>query len=230
MEKYEDIPIVIIGWNNLFFVQKFIEQIRKLPHPIIIFDNNSEYEPLLQYYIRLRNELPGRVTIHLLDKNYGHLVFLKFHHFLPKIYVITDADLELNPNMPVNVVEHMLSISNRHKIAKLGLALDITEGDKFIKGSYGHLVYHIESGYYKHRIEDPEYELYDAPTDTTFSLINNNYNTISYRVAGIFTAKHLPWYDNYLRDNIPKDELRIWIRNNISSSILRFIDPESLLL
>jgi hypothetical protein len=57
--------------------------------------------------------------------------------------------------------------------------------------------------------------------DTTFCLINYNYlkeNKI--RIAGDFTAKHLPWYKNFLKNNIPEDELEYWKDGNNSSSIL----------
>ena len=225
------IPICIIAWNKLFFVRRFIDQIRILPNPIVILDNHSSYQPLLDYYLTLKADLKEKVTIHLLPENYGHEVYTKMAHILPKVYILSDPDLELNPEMPPNVAEHLLEISNRYQLRKTGLALDISEPEKFIAGSYGKLVHGIESGYYKNMVADPEYTLYIAPTDTTFCLVNLNYNPErNLRVGGPFVAKHLPWYNNYLRDNIPRDELLVWIRNNKSSSVLQYIDPESLLV
>ena len=227
----QQIPICIIAWNNLFFVRRFVDQIRILPNPIIILDNHSSYQPLLEYYHMLKAELKDRVTIHLLSENYGHEVYTKMAHILPRVYILSDPDLELNPDMPPNVAEHLLEISNRYQVRKTGLALDISEPEKFIAGSYGKLVYGIESGYYKHMVADPDYTLYIAPTDTTFCLVNLNYGAErNLRVGGPFIAKHLPWYDNYLRDNVPRDELIVWIRDNKSSSVLQYIKPESLLV
>jgi hypothetical protein len=40
------------------------------------------------------------------------------------------------------------------------------------------------------------------------------------RIAGNFTAKHLPWYNNYLRDHLSEDEINHWKKNNNSSSII----------
>ena len=49
--------------------------------------------------------------------------------------------------------------------------------------------------FWNHKINDSNYELYKADIDTTFCLLNKNYkNEDRIRVAGIFTAKHLPWY------------------------------------
>jgi len=39
----DDIPFVIICWNNLFFCKKIINQIKKYNRKIIILNNNSEY-------------------------------------------------------------------------------------------------------------------------------------------------------------------------------------------
>ena len=231
MTDYTQIPFVIIAWNNLFFVRRFIEQIRKMPHPIIILDNNSTFKPLLEYYITLKLELKERLTIHLLDKNYGNEVYISKPHLLPEIYVISDPDLELNPQMPVNAIEHLLAISNAYQLWKIGLALDITEPEKFISEEFAKLVCGIESTYYKHNIGDSKYELYIAPTDTTFCLVNTKNNKErNLRVAGPFTAKHLPWYKNYLKENIPRDELEVWVRENKSSCILKHIDLQSLLV
>jgi hypothetical protein len=230
MADYTQIPIVIIAWNNLFFVRRFINQIRAMPQPIIIIDNSSSFKPMLEYYISLKLEMKERLTIHLLDKNYGHEVYVKLPHLLPQTYVISDPDLELNSKMPLNAIEHLLEISNTYKLRKIGLALDISDHEKFIFGDFAKLVYGIESKYYINRIPDSNYELYIAPTDTTFCLVNTkNDEQRNLRVAGIFTAKHLPWYNNYLKENIPRDELEVWIRDNKSSCILQYIDPQSLL-
>ena len=224
----QEIPIVIISWNNLFFVSKFINQLTRFPNPIIVLDNCSTYQPLLSYLSELKNE---RITVHLLDQNYGHTVYRTLTHLLPRIYIISDPDLELHPDMPLNVSDQLLALSNKYKAGKIGLALDISDHDKFIEGSYGKLVYQIESGYYQTNVVDTDYTLYNAPTDTTFCLVNLDYPTdTQLRVGGIFTAKHLPWYNNYLRDNVPRDELEVWICNNKSSSILHYIDKESLLV
>jgi hypothetical protein len=231
MENYTQIPIVIIAWNNLFFVRKFVNQILRLQQPIVIIDNNSTYKPMLEYYISLKMELKERLTIHLLDKNYGHEVYVKLPHLLPEVYVISDPDLELNPMMPSNAIEHLLMISTMYELRKTGLALDISDSEKFIPGEFTKLVYGIESNYYKNKVIDQNYELYIAPTDTTFCLINKKHDeNRNLRVAGPFTAKHLPWYNNYLKENIPRDELEVWIRENKSSCILKHIDPQSLLV
>jgi hypothetical protein len=64
-------------------------------------------------------------------------------------------------------------------------------------GNYmlGCSIYDWEYQYWVNRINDRNYELYDAPIDTTFALINKKYwCNWSVRMAGNFTCKHLPFY------------------------------------
>lgn len=224
------IPIVVISYNQLYFLRRFIEQLKRLPNPIIILDNNSSYLPLFEYYNELTLSMSNKITIHRLPRNYGHTVHENLD-ILPSTYILSDPDLELSKDMPTNVSDILLSISDEYKTYKTGLALDISDSDKFIEGDYGLLVKKIESSYYEKQIENSKYTIFDAPTDTTFCLINWNYKEENkqLRVGGEFTAKHLPWYNNYLKDNVPKDELACWINNNTSSSILENIDISSLL-
>jgi hypothetical protein len=77
------------------------------------------------------------------------------------------------------------------------MALSITDFEKMYDTVYVHgiNIYQHESQFWTNKIEDSSYELYYADIDTTFCLINkNNNNNRNIRVAGNFTAKHLPWY------------------------------------
>jgi hypothetical protein len=227
-----DIPIVIIAYNNYTFIKGFICQIKHLTNKIIIFDNASTYPPLLDYYCDLEKEDKDKYEIRRFKENHGHNVCYKFIDTLPDVFCMSDPDLLLNPKMPTNVTEHLLAISQKFESGKVGLALDISDHHLFSKeNGLAELVYKIESQYYspeKKILEDP-YELYVAGIDTTFCLINKKYDTSmnhykNIRVAGVFTAKHLPWYDNFLKNNIPPDEISHWKKNNISSNIINYVN------
>jgi hypothetical protein len=148
---------------------------------------------------------------------------MKLKETLPDIYILSDPDLELNPNMPYNFSDIFLEISEKHKAYKVGSALDLSDSDKFIQcDNYtnGKNIYDWESQFWENPISDTNYELYDAGIDTTFTLINNKYQNKQIRIAGDFTAKHLPWYNGFLKKHIPKDEFEAWKEGNNSSSIL----------
>ena len=221
----DEIPFVIICWNNLTFVKNFINQIKKYKRKIIILNNNSEHQLLYTYFDEIKNELGDQIEIRNLDQNYGHEVYMKLSDTLPDVYMLSDPDLELNKNLPDNFVDILYELSNKHKIYKVGFALDISDHENFLScETYnGSSIHNWEKQFWGNKIED-EYELYNANIDTTFSLINKKYFNGNHheaiRIAGNFTAKHLPWYNNYIKNNIPKDELEIWRKNNKSSSIL----------
>jgi hypothetical protein len=220
--NYSDIPIILICWNNLSFVQNFVEQLKKYPNPIILLDNNSNYPPMFDYYKQVETD---KITVILLEQNHGHEVYKKLHADLPDVYFLSDPDLQLNSQMPQNFAEIFVKLSEKHKSYKVGAALDISDSEKFIpcdNYTENKSIVEWESQFWKKPISDPEYKLYDAYTDTTFCLVNTKYegSVTNLRVAGDFTVKHLPWYTDYIKKNTPKDELEHWKKHNKSSSIL----------
>ena len=220
----KDIPIVIISYNNLTFIKNFIDQILKFRNPIIIIDNKSTYQPIYEYYNYIKDKLLDKITIHKLNYNYGHTVYLKRQDLLPSIYILSDPDLQINYDMPYNMTEILLKLSNKYKAYKVGSALDISDHEKFINCknyTEDKSIYDWEIQFWKNPIKNENFELYKADIDTTFCLVNTKYkNNLNIRVAGNFTVKHLPWYKDYIKNNVPKDEIDEWKKNNKSSSIL----------
>jgi hypothetical protein len=218
------IPIVTIGYNNLFFMRNFINQLKRFDNPIIILDNKSTFEPMFEYYDEIKKELGSRIEIRRLNKNYGSNVTVKLKHTLPKVYILSDCDLQLNPRMPKNFSDILLNLSNKYNAFKLGVALNIADKDQFLKcKNYtgGQSIYNWEKKYWNKPINDNNYELYTAQIDTTLALINYNYEGGTHiRIADNFTAKHLPWYNNYIKEHISPKEIKFWKEGNNSSSIL----------
>ena len=220
------VPIIIICWNNLSFIKNFIKQMINYPNPIILLDNNSTYLPIFDYYKQIQDDFPNKVKVILLEHNYGHMVYNILEDKLPNLYILSDPDLQLNPEMPQNFAEIMINLSDKYNVYKIGAALDISDSEYFIdcdNYTHGKNIYNWEYQFWTNLIPNDNYELYNAEIDTTFCLINTKYknnNNSNIRIAGNFTAKHLPWYKNYIKDNTPKDEIEHWKQNNKSSSIL----------
>lgn len=222
---YQNIPVVVICWNNLSFIKNFVEQFKNYPNPLLLLDNNSNYPPIFDYYEQIQKENPDKVKVMLLEKNYGHEVYKTLHDQLPDIYILSDPDLQINPYMPQNFAEILGQLSEKYHSYKVGAALDISDHDKFIQcDNYtkNQSIYEWESQFWKRIVPNDTYELYNADVDTTFCLVNRNYedNGNNLRIAGDFTMKHLPWYKDYIKDNTPNDELEHWKSHNKSSSIL----------
>ena len=230
-EKFTDmvfthshIPFVVICYNNLTFVKNFVNQLKRFPNPIILLDNKSSFAPMFSYYDNIEDELKSKIKIHRLDQNYGHRVYSIRPDLLPEQFILSDPDLQLHPDMPLNVADILMELSTTYQAHKVGSALDISDHEKFIKCpnyTLGMNIHDWESQFWKNPMPHDKYKLYNADIDTTFCLVNQSIQYgIKIRVAGNFTAKHLPWYENYIIEHIPKDELNHWIENNTSSSIL----------
>jgi hypothetical protein len=221
------IPIYVICYNSLYFIRNFLKQLERFPNPVVILDNASTYPDLLAYYDEVQIQWGDCLTIHRLHHNYGHTVYHIRHDLMPEWYVISDPDLELHPNMPVDAVEQLYQLALQYNTCKIGLAIDISEPEKFIDNpryNVGKSIVQWEEQFWYHRIENNDkYKLYHADIDTTFCLVHHpslNTNKSRIRVADTFTCKHLPWYKGYITKHISPEEISYWKQNNISSSIL----------
>jgi hypothetical protein len=214
-----DIPVYIIAFNNPTYVKMMVDQLKKLEvKDIIIVDNNSTYEPLLEYY----KVNVGKFKLIKMDQNYGHLVVTKcFYNFLPQVFAITDPDLQFHPNIPKTFLQDLYEIGKKYNSYKVGMALDISEPHLLNPNlKYGNeSIINWESRFWHNRIHDDKFELYDACIDTTFAVYNKDLYREYYdgtrcniRVAGNYIAKHIPWYKD---DLMSLDE-----KNNYSKTII----------
>jgi len=221
-----NIPIVIICYNNYRYVANTLTQIAKINKDyyanIIILNNASTCPETIAY---LQSVSSGGVSVINNVGNLGpwitHLNNRHIYDLLPDKYIITDPDLKLNEKIPCNFIEILANLSDTYKTAKIGLALDISDHEQFhTTKEYmaNQTIREWESQFWKKKIDTDAsatayaaYELYDADIDTTFCLMNKTNIMRGYdnkiRVAGDFTAKHIPWYienevynlyDNYI--------------------------------
>lgn len=205
------IPFVILNFNQLFYLKKLVNfAIERGFENIIIIDNLSTYPPLLDYY----KTIEKKVTIERMDKNYGYLVFFSNQWLIEKygnnFFILTDADIEPNPNLPKNFMRRMIWILIKYSqnILKVGFALRIDDiPDTFAQRERAIL---WEKKFWENKIED---DLYLSPIDTTFALYKPNTKGfltqfsnfyLAIRIAGNYTAKHGGWYMDY--NNMTEEE------------------------
>lgn len=197
--NYIMLPIIIISYNNIKYVINTINQLINinplLKQNITIMDNNSDDVECCKF---LDNT---ELNVIRNKDNLGPWVekYPEVYDSLPDKYIITDPDLQFNNNLPHNFIDIMSNLSDKYKCQRLGVALDISDYDKMYDITYfgGQTIYGWEKPFWKTKLDNPDYELYKAETDTTFCLVNKQYtNKYNIRIAGNFTAKHLPWYNN----------------------------------
>jgi len=224
-----NIPIYIICFNNGFYVENTIKQLKNKNIPndqITIINNNSDGPETIEILKRLSETY----NIMNMKTNLGHRVWATplIWNILPEYFIITDPDLEYNKDLPDNFIEILYEISNISHSAKVGFALNIDSSDIFDQSGYAehYNVKQWESrfwtkllGIYKNL------ELYEADIDTTFFLGRKsrftndgicNINNI--RVASNFTCKHLPWHIEHNKSLNNSTLLEMYSNNDISTT------------
>lgn len=202
---YKKIPIIINNRNRLSFLIKLIKSLETRGYDnIIILDNNSTYEPLLEYYKNIK------FHVEYLGENLGFDALEKtklFKTIRRNYYVYTDSDLMIVEDCPDNFLGYFLKVLKENKsIQKVGFSLKIDDLPNHYKDK--DRVIEWESKFYSNQFKD---NLFLAEIDTTFAL-HRPYALIStkgmckhLRVDYPYSAYHLPWYND--SDNLTDEEI-----------------------
>jgi glycosyltransferase involved in cell wall biosynthesis len=193
----DKMPVIIPVFNQKWFLENTIEKLRRLElSNIIIFDNGSTYPPLLHFY--LKTEIP----VCVFPSNPGPRHFAKCSAIwqqLPNIFIATDPDLEYPDEIPKTVVQDLIDLTSKHKLGKIGLALDISQ-EKLYTKNVASSVRDWEGKFWQKIIDttpggDP---VYKAKIDTTFALYRKefypNWSHKAPRLAGRYCCYHYGWY------------------------------------
>lgn len=207
------IPIVINNRNRMTSLKKLIDWLLKTKNKeIYVLDNDSTYEPLIEYYKTIEKE----ISIVKLNKNLGHKAIYDcgFHSKFKKYFIYTDSDIVPSQECPENLIEYLIEKKIKHKnFEKIGLALNINDipENYFFKKD----VIEWEKKYWLHKIKNDD--LYIANVDTTFAIYDNqSYAGKNHCISPClrtnfpYTGHHLPWYVDSA--NID-DEEKFYIKN-----------------
>lgn len=196
------IPIIIINFNQLFYLKQLVDFLLKRGfEKIVIIDNKSTYPPLLEYY----KDVKGFVEIKFQDKNYGHNImyqnYKSIEEYTKGYFVITDPDIIPNENLSIDFMHQMIKLLDKYfnKVSKIGFALKIDDIPDYFP--LKEKVLNWESKFWHYPIEE---DCYLNVLDTTFAIYKPMYPKCFYnlsflpaiRIAGNFEAKHGGWYKN----------------------------------
>ena len=200
-----DIPIIINNRNRLTFLKNLIESLEvKGYRNIFIIDNNSDYQPLLDYY----KTCPYKIF--RLDRNVGYLALWQteiYKNFIKDFYVYTDSDVVPAEDCPDDFLNQFLQVMKSDKsLMKIGLSLKIDDLPDYF--SMKNQVLDWESQYWKVESNDNRY--YIANVDTTFALyrpfVRGGASRLKmYRSKKPYSAYHMPWYND--SQNLNDEEL-----------------------
>ncbi len=206
----DDIPILIVSYNNGVYVDNTVRQLLKFNLNPIIIDNHSDDPDTLKTLNNLR--LSKNAQVAFSSNNFGHFVgFIDpIYALLPEVFAYTDPDLEFNENLPADFMSVLSELTQKHSVYKAGFALDLKENaiikevllnvteKKPIPYSRNFTIREWESQFWRLRIAHDSLEIYAAGVDTTFAVCRkSNYIGRFFdgiRVAGNYSAIHLPWF------------------------------------
>jgi hypothetical protein len=196
--------VFITMYNRLTFGKNLAEFLADTGCEPIFIDNNSTYQPLLDWY----KTCPFKV--HMSKTNNRERAFWDtglFEIYNDEWYVVTDHDLDLTgiPNDYIDVLKN--GLAGNANVTKCGLSLKI---DDLPENTYTKEVKNFETKYWT---EKDTNGYWIAGVDTTFAIYNRarqikgwDYGDNFYyavRSDSPYTARHLPWYmdANTLNEN-----------------------------
>jgi len=207
--------LIIPTFNNFTYTRNTIDRFQNLVDDIMVLDNASTYEPMLDYL----DSIDGDVEVKRYESNEGPRRFYNdkwFYWDLPYQFLVTDPDLEFDDRLDRQALDHLFELTEELSAYKIGsaLSLDLDEDNVLDDGlvwcGRATNVREIEAAYYGNPISTKtKYgdRIYVANIDTTFAAYNRLHETgfmdTNYRVDGRYLAKHYGWLKN---PPIPKDE------------------------
>jgi hypothetical protein len=189
------VPIIINNRNRLTYLKQVIEWYQKAGYRnIYVLDNQSNYEPLLNYYKEQKVKV-----IHLND-NYGHLAFWTsgtYKQFYTDYYVYTDPDVVPVEQCPPDFMNYFMGLLKKYSnIEKVGFGLKIDDLPEHYNKKQDVIAW--EKKFWEKQVEP---NVYDAALDTTFALYKpytrgDLWVQNALRTGGNYVARHLPWYED----------------------------------
>lgn len=247
----KNIPIVILNRDRLESVKLLINCLISRGYTnIVIIDNGSTYQPLLDWYAS-SNDFNVYVNTSVPQNNHAlyNLLNIRDEFFVKLLqdswYVFTDSDLILHDSVPDNFIDDLINICIKYDKEKVGLGIHVDDmhEELFTNTDYWELMNFMKD--YENQFtrnggpyniveiqsDDNPCVLYDAPIDTTFAVCKPNSQPIGnrncIRTGYPYLSKHLPFY--YDINSYPVDELYYLkhISSNaetgFSSKVLKFL-------
>lgn len=206
------IPVIINNRDLLTWPKEMVEKIKTYDNvgDIIILDNGSTYEPLLEWYETKPCDIVRVGNLgHKAPWNSGLISKLN-----PMYYVVSDSDLGLN-HTPTDSLNYMVEKLETHRLDKIGFGLQF-ELTPFESPYFNHVITYERGRYRNSRYVDDLY--LDADINTTFALYKKqNYFIGGSSTCGEYSAKHYPWYFT-VEERENNEEFMYYIKNASSSS------------
>lgn len=186
----KEIPIIINCRDRVTPLRQLVAWLEDAGHErIVLLDNDSTYEPLLDYY----KQTPHSVV--KLRRNLGARALWHSQKAPKEPFVYTDPDIVPIEDCPYDAVEYLDELRRRHHMPKAGLGLYLHDlPDDFDE----HILWWerqlISQSAYAHQLEPG---VYASKVDTTFAVYAPTapwYTLRGIRTLFPYQARHTSWY------------------------------------
>jgi hypothetical protein len=202
-------PVFIICRDRLTCTLELISWLEKVGQErIYLIDNDSTYEPLLEYYEKTSHNVVrmGFNSGHNGVWNYGLIANFASDEY----FIVSDPDVIPVEECPLDAIDYFRSIldiyQDRQKVGFGFMLDDIPDHFRFKASVLQHELPYLAWG-------SPNSNLNFAPIDTTFALYRPGATqdiSASCRTKYPYLARHTPWYID--SDN-PSEEEQYYIAN-----------------
>jgi len=207
----------------------WVLNINEHPVKVVIIDNDSTYQPLLNYYreIEIAHE---NLQVVRLARNGGSRVIaqVKIVGGMDQ-YIYTDSDIIPKEDCPADLIAHLIKLSNKYpRVHKIGVALEI--GDIPDHFPLRHEVIRHESSFWQKQTSSKD--AYHAGVDTTFAVYRKKTSSVhivgeNIRSMKPYVARHEPWYMD--PKNLPEDFLHYCGRCSDEASWIKQLEAKGLI-
>ena len=149
-------------YNRLTYPKNMAEFLSDNNVNVILIDNNSTYQPLIDWY---DNEC--KYKVYRLKENLGHKCLYKsgiIDEYKDQYYMLTDHDLDIS-NVPVDFVDVLIKGFSNPGIIKSGLSLEVND---LPQNDYAKKALDWEMKYWNRPIDSNGF--YESEIDTTLAL------------------------------------------------------------
>lgn len=192
---------IIVNRNLLTTLKETVEFLSKESRlDVIIYDQQSTYPPLLEYY----KTCPAEIVYSKINGGPHSVWGDDLNHHLTDYFIVTDSDCSYE-GVPDDWLDKMLNIAQNNM--KVGFSLDLDLPETPLRED----IIRWESQFWINKNEHG----WIADIDTTFALYppNSPFTPTAIRLDKPYCIKHIPWYLN----EIP-EEWKYYIENASSIS------------
>lgn len=193
----KDIPLIIPNFNQLTYTRNLTNwwQFYYPENPVVIIDNGSDYQPLLDWYRAQDNIQVVKYSNNDFRKNLRHYLDARS----PSYYVISDPDIMPHPTTPPNFLEvFKKQVDDGYHHVGFQLIIDDLPSWLYKRD----WVIGDEKELRNNKVLINDYEAFKAPIDTTFALYTSRNGGWQSPMSAdgwsnslrMFYAFHLSWY------------------------------------